>query len=174
MSVKASSVEEARRVAGERSRKLTLQQAREIRLSMESTREVARRFGVRPKAIEALRAGFTYGPLAADERAAHGARKQIRGKPTGGGPRVEDAAWRLDAHAVLQVGPMFPVRGRLDLAERLDRVAWLDANEECRHGRLPGDRTVVCGCWPHLEGLGVVDGAVEGVGVQLQFEEAAA
>ena len=22
------------------------------------------------------------------------------------------------------------------------------ADHECRHGRLPGDRTLACGCWP--------------------------
>ena len=29
------------------------------------------------------------------------------------------------------------------------------ADHECRHGRLPGDRTTACGCWP-VEGAVVV------------------
>ncbi len=29
------------------------------------------------------------------------------------------------------------------------------ADHECRHGRLPGDRTPPCGCWPE-EGAAVV------------------
>ena len=30
------------------------------------------------------------------------------------------------------------------------------ADHECRHGRLPGDRTAPCGCWPR-EGALVLD-----------------
>lgn len=26
------------------------------------------------------------------------------------------------------------------------------ADNECRHGRLPGDRTPSCGCWPQEQG----------------------
>jgi hypothetical protein len=29
------------------------------------------------------------------------------------------------------------------------------ADHECRHGRLPGDRTPSCGCWPQ-EGAAVI------------------
>jgi hypothetical protein len=30
----------------------------------------------------------------------------------------------------------------------VDAAAWRDAADECRHGRLPGDNTPPCGCWP--------------------------
>lgn len=29
------------------------------------------------------------------------------------------------------------------------------ADDECKHGRLPGDRTPACGCWPQ-EGAAIV------------------
>lgn len=38
-----------------------------------------------------------------------------------------------------------------------DRRSWLieanlrPAEDECRHGRLPGDRSDPCGCWRELE-----------------------
>jgi hypothetical protein len=48
----------------------------------------------------------------------------------------------------LKVGPSFPVRGRRDLAGRFDWIDALDAVHECDCGRLPGDRTPACGCWP--------------------------
>lgn len=30
----------------------------------------------------------------------------------------------------------------------VDAAAWRDAADECSHGRLPGDPTAPCGCWP--------------------------
>jgi hypothetical protein len=58
----------------------------------------------------------------------------------------------------LKLGAAFPVKGRPDLADRFDRIDALDAAHECRHGRLAGDRTPPCGCWPQQEGFGVVRG----------------
>lgn len=37
-----------------------------------------------------------------------------------------------------------------------DRASQLDAVNECRHGRLAGDRTPPCGCWP-TEGALVIE-----------------
>lgn len=40
---------------------------------------------------------------------------------------------------------------RLDVMERMvevgDLITALDADNECRHGRLPHDSTPECGCW---------------------------
>ena len=48
--------------------------------------------------------------------------------------------------AMRQAGGVCPIESGL-----LGRLA----DHECQHGRLPGDRTAKCGCWPE-EGAAVI------------------
>lgn len=119
-------------------KKLTQEQAREIRLSPLGGTVVGRLYGVDRRIVDNLRTGHSYGPLRMDERAAHAARARTPD------PIVE--AHFQTFHA-LKVGRVFPVQGHPDLAAWFDRVDMLDAAHECPHGGLPSDRVVSCECW---------------------------
>lgn len=113
---------------GEARRALTAEQAREVRLSRGSNREMSQAFGVEITAIERLRKGLTYGPLLEDERAALAGRQQSNNR------------FRT-ADYVLLIGDR-TVRGG-----HQDRQEAMDAEYECKHGRLSHDSTPPCGCW---------------------------
>lgn len=117
-------------------RKLTMDQAREIRLSMSCNRDMAERYNLEISAIERVRKGVTYGTLQPDERDA------------------------LEKRALQYGRTAPPANSRFSLAENLliigdhrihggdqDRQEAMDAAHECRHGRLSHDRTPACGCW---------------------------
>jgi len=60
------------------------------------------------------------------------------------------APTRLNAD-MIYVSPLIQlviVPGRTPGLVGVDRQGALDAANECGHGRLSGDRSVPCGCWP--------------------------
>lgn len=119
-------------------RLLTDEQARMVRLSMESHKAVAAALGCEASMIQRLREGSTYGPLRPDERAAQDRRVHRAAHPD---------EFRLDDH-LLAVGRI----SSLEMHDQ-DRQEAMDAMYECEHGRLSHDRTPACGCWPGELGL---------------------
>lgn len=121
-------------------RKLTPQQARSVRLSLDRADVEGARYGMSAAAISQLRRGETYGALKADERRARQERE------------ARDDRWPPPTTDVLVIGDLFARdHGEDGLADQ-DRQEQLDAAHECKHGRLPTDRSAPCGCWPQEAG----------------------
>lgn len=116
---------------------LTPEQVREARLSLESHAEVARLLGVSQDVVEKARTGATYGELSEDEKRALDLRRNNKAAPA------------IMDHPLMQfsIGHI-PFGYRSSMFDPVDFAESLDAVNECKHGRLAGDRTVPCGCWP--------------------------
>ncbi len=102
----------------------------QIRLSLEATPTIARRYHVSDKTIQSIRTGATGAYLAPDEIAAG----KVRYSPF-------DWTYRFSEHQLL-IGS---ARG-VGLADQ-DSQESKDASWECQHGRLGHDLTPACGCW---------------------------
>lgn len=121
-----------------KTRRLTDEQARMVRLSMDSHQSVATALGCGASMIQRIREGSIYAPLRPDERAAQNRRLHRAAHPD---------VFRLEDHLLI-VGRV----ASLEMHDQ-DRQEAMDATYECRHGRLSHDRTPACGCWPGELGL---------------------
>lgn len=125
-------------------RKLTDEQVREIRLSMDSADVASRRYRVHHRTITNVRQGSAYGPVAPDEARAHIARARDANRTsTTINGKLVDTRQITDPVSYIVVGPLFPGAGLADQ----DRQEQKDAAHECRHGALPHDRVIRCDCW---------------------------
>jgi hypothetical protein len=119
-------------------RVLSDEQVRMIRASDRADRELAAELGVSHNTVHMARTGRTYGHVGAPAQRRPRARPSSEWEPT-------------DHYKQLVIGSHGP--GGLfaqtwTLAAGQCPLEAKDAAYECKHGRLPTDRTPPCGCWP--------------------------
>lgn len=113
-------------------RAVTKAQARDIRLSLAGTHEIAAEYRIGINTVLSIRQGKTYGPLKEDEKVFRAERVEREQRDLT--PKLKD--YRL------VVGALFmPGLADQDLQEQRD------ATHECSHGALGHDQHRVCGCW---------------------------